>query len=465
MTAIFMTACKDEPNGGDKGYVVITFVTNWDELTIDPIVVDGTEDKFMPDDPMRPGYTFAGWYYDQVFTVLFTTGESGKLELTGDITLYAKWIKNTASGGGIGPDPAVNEEGFKFLEEGSGNFNEITYTVVGYNGSATDIIIPRNFNMRPVTKIADGAFRDNKTLTSVQFGSLIQSVGAFAFRGCTSLKSITVASDNSNYRSVDGILYNEQMTTLVVAPQKARIDSLTFAKSVVNIADYALEGCAFAVAFRPNSGYVATENLDFAGFKGKFTVTKNILEIHDGSFAEATCEIEFATDCEMSTIWSGAFSSYRGEKLVLPSTVTGILGHAFSGCTAVVDLSKTGLREIGENAFARYNGATLVIPASVNKIGRNAFYNSTADVTFAENSQLTEVGESAFAYFGVSVGNDNGTPVYAGSVRFPSTVTTVMARAFQQARATVYFDCAEGDLSIASGAFDAFYGSCVYLKN
>ena len=45
----------------------------------------------MPENPVRKGYIFAGWYKDEAFTEIFTFGADGD-KITKDITLYAKWF-------------------------------------------------------------------------------------------------------------------------------------------------------------------------------------------------------------------------------------------------------------------------------------------------------------------------------------------------------------------------------------
>jgi uncharacterized repeat protein (TIGR02543 family) len=47
---------------------------------------------YEPPVPSRTGYTFAGWYRDIGYTVAWINGRD---IVTKDITLYAKWIKNT----------------------------------------------------------------------------------------------------------------------------------------------------------------------------------------------------------------------------------------------------------------------------------------------------------------------------------------------------------------------------------
>lgn len=45
-----------------------------------------------PKDPSKNGYTFGGWYKDSTLTQAFRFGSGGD-KITGDITLYAKWIE------------------------------------------------------------------------------------------------------------------------------------------------------------------------------------------------------------------------------------------------------------------------------------------------------------------------------------------------------------------------------------
>ncbi|THF83748.1 InlB B-repeat-containing protein [Cohnella fermenti] len=47
----------------------------------------------VPEEPSRTGYTFAGWYADEALTTMFSFDTA----ITGDVTLYAQWIKKTSS--------------------------------------------------------------------------------------------------------------------------------------------------------------------------------------------------------------------------------------------------------------------------------------------------------------------------------------------------------------------------------
>ena len=76
------------------------------------------------------------------------------------------------------------------------NGEDLTATVIGYTGAATELVIPAEVtqgdNTYKVTAIGIDAFRGNSTLTSVTIPEGVKTIGPNAFIGCTSLTSITI---------------------------------------------------------------------------------------------------------------------------------------------------------------------------------------------------------------------------------------------------------------------------------
>ncbi len=66
-------------------------------------------------------------------------------------------------------------------------------TVTGYEGDELNLVIPSSIDGYTVSAIGDSAFRDSK-IKSATLPDGLQSVGWFAFDGCTRLTSITVPS-------------------------------------------------------------------------------------------------------------------------------------------------------------------------------------------------------------------------------------------------------------------------------
>ena len=93
----------------------------------------------------------------------------------------------------------------------------------------------------------------------------VTSIGNGTFSDCRSLISIDVSSENPKYSSVDGVLYNKDMTEIIFVPKGIKgaffipsgvtrigersfedCNDLTYIKipkSVNDIGDYAFSGC------------------------------------------------------------------------------------------------------------------------------------------------------------------------------------------------------------------------------
>jgi hypothetical protein len=66
----------------------------------------------------------------------------------------------------------------------------------------------------------------------------VRTIASTAFISCTSLTSINVATDNENYSSVDGVLFNKNKTVLIAYPP-GKQGAYIVPHSVTEIGDYA----------------------------------------------------------------------------------------------------------------------------------------------------------------------------------------------------------------------------------
>lgn len=108
-----------------------------------------------PEDPVREGYLFRGWYADEGFTELFVFGEA----LTEDVTVYAKWAESVtltfdSDGGSAVPaqviekgsvpqkpdDPVKDGSLFGFWADAEGNAFDFT-AALGENASVKAVWI------------------------------------------------------------------------------------------------------------------------------------------------------------------------------------------------------------------------------------------------------------------------------------------------------------------------------------
>jgi len=94
-----------------------------------------------------------------------------------------------------------------------------------------------------VTSIGSGAFRFCDRLTNVTIGASVTNLGFYTFAGCTSLSAIMVAANNPAYSSENGVLFNQDLTTLLLYPAGKTDSSYTIPNGVINLGDEAFHSC------------------------------------------------------------------------------------------------------------------------------------------------------------------------------------------------------------------------------
>ncbi|HOT69821.1 MAG TPA: leucine-rich repeat protein [Clostridia bacterium] len=275
------------------------------------------------------------------------------------------------------------------------------------------------------------------TAASFTISDSVTSIGEGAFWYCRNLKELLTSENNASYRSVDGILYNKNNTSLVVYPGGRTETSYTVPRNITQIG----RG-AFGYAYNLLNIYVEEGSLSFSSIDGvlyskdgktliayptgrpdaAFSIPLNTRTIGEGAFMASVnlTDIDFQTSpqgrrasimCslrgmnpESPVIESYAF--YECSNLVnisIPSSIVSIGDYAFANCanlTSVTFSESSNLSHIGIGAFSGCPKLySFVIPNSVTSIGNDLFSCSTGltNVTFQEDSQLTYISDAMFS--------------------------------------------------------------------
>jgi len=96
-----------------------------------------------------------------------------------------------------------------------------------------------------LTSIGYSAFQNATALTSITIPASVTTIGGYAFTGGSALTTIMVDSANPSFTSIDGVLFNKNITSLIEYPAGKSATSFTIPASVTNIGDGAF---AFATA-------------------------------------------------------------------------------------------------------------------------------------------------------------------------------------------------------------------------
>ncbi len=211
-------------------------------------------------------------------------------------------------------------------------FSDGTAIITKYNGSDTEINIPSELDGKTVTcvgelvfascksltsvtipgsvkRLEDFAFCDCSNLTSVTINNGLEKIYAEVFKNCDSLtdivipenvtkiegaafssceklKSITVDSNNKNYCSEDGVLYNKDKTELVQYPAGKTNTSFVIPSSVTLIDYYAFEDAVNLKSVTIPDSVTFISVYAFAGCKNLMSITipKSVETLADFAF-------------------------------------------------------------------------------------------------------------------------------------------------------------------------------------
>ena len=270
----------------------------------------------------------------------------------------------------------------------------------------TSLTIPNS-----VTTIVNYAFESCTSLTSVTIPDSVTYIGYGAFKSCTSMTTIDVSASNPNYASVDGVLYNKTISTLIEYPG-GRTGSFTISDSVTSIGILAFSSCPIT----------------------SVTIPGNVTTIGYGAFSECHSLTSVTIPGNVTTIGDAAFVSCISlTSMIIPDSITSIGYCTFAGCMFLTSVTiGNGVTTIGKFAFQSCTSLTSVtIPGNVTTIEDCAFYccNSLTSIN-VDPSNVNYASVDGVLYnkaISTLIQCPGGKP---GTFSIPGNVTTIGGYAF-----------------------------------
>ena len=280
--------------------------------------------------------------------------------------------------------------------------------------------------------LPDNTFLYCTSLTSITLPSSIHGIGTNALSGCTSMTRIDVADGNTDFKSVDGVLFSLDGKQLIQYP--------------------AAKGTTYRVPEGTES--VARDAFFMSNLSG-ITLPSTIKSLDFDAFGYSANLEKIVMPEGLESISDYAFDHCTGlEYVAIPSTVTTIGHHVFQSCKdieSVYSYIKSPFA-IAENNFEKsvYDNAVLFVPkASENAYSsldgwKNFKNRDISDIVFADskvkslcvgNWDLDSDGELSYYEAGLvtsigSVFKENKTITSFDELRYFTGLKSIPSSAF-----------------------------------
>ena len=193
--------------------------------------------------------------------------------------------------------------------------------------------------------IGVGAFMGWSSLTSVTIPRSVTSIDSSAFSFCENMENIFVAEGNTGYTSVNGVLFNKNITTLVTYPTGKKGTTYQIPEGVTEISVYSFGGCNNLTGVTIPEGVTVIGGVAFLNCSNLTSVTipESVTEIGMGAFNSCLSLTSITIPEGVTYIDEFTFNECHSlTSVVIPRSVTRIGSSAFSGCDGLKDVYYAG---------------------------------------------------------------------------------------------------------------------------
>ena len=335
-----------------------------------------------------------------------------------------------------------------------------TATITEYTGNDRDVIVPSSLAEYSVTSISYSVFYWCEGLTSITIPGSVTFIDDSAFARCTSLTSITVDSQNQNYSSENGVLYNKDKTILIYCPMGKTEESFTMPNSVTDIGNDAFRGCENLTSIIISDKVTSIGNSAFNSCTGltAITIPNSVTDI--GTYAFAYCDslTSITLPAGITSIGEGMFMFCESlESITIPAGVTSIDEYAFASCTSLAYITiPASVASIAKSVFASCESLTSITVNSQNQnfsSENGILYNKIRTTIVRYPMGKTE--KSFNIPDGITSIADNAFASCTGltSITIPTNVTSIGVAAFEECESLISITIPDKVTSIEGWAF------------
>lgn len=264
--------------------------------------------------------------------------------------------------------------------------NNTEYAITKYGKANGKISIPDEYRKKPITEIADKAFRGCAAIESVDIGKNVRSIGFGAFQNCKNLVTVTLQEGltsigESAFQSCGNLKEINIPTSVTVIEDYAfaycrSLQEIDLHDSITRIGAYAFSDCSSITKLLiPDS----VQTVGKAAFTGntslkEVTIGKNVEAIDEETFqmCRALETVTFLSEGDLQSIGKSAFRDCRAlESVTIPEGVTTLDNYAFYMSGEEVE-DEEGNKELTYTSVL----SDITLPSTLTRVGTTAFYGT-----------------------------------------------------------------------------------------
>lgn len=224
----------------------------------------------------------------------------------------------------------------------------------------------------------------SSSLTQFFIPASLQYISIDNFEKCDKLNNISVDGNNSQYRSIDGVLYDKLGKIAIVCPQ-GRVGDIVLPSTVTAIGDKCFAKCAglSSIVIPPSVKEIG----DYSFFRvkiAKLNIPNSVMSVGEGCFEECSISKEFIFSACVENLPHRCFYNANIPNYSFLRNVRHLSDECFAGSTKgnqsisvkppFVDLRKS--EEIGHSAISLSSAvpSELNLYSTLNNLGANFLF-------------------------------------------------------------------------------------------
>lgn len=358
-----------------------------------------------------------------------------------------------------------------------------TITIVNYNGSENEVIIPNEIDGKKVKKIGYAAFAECKSIESLTIPTSVTIIDSYAFSQCSQLKEIHIPDSvvSLGKYAFGACISLEE----VILPNKIKglgygtffdciaLKNVVFPEGLKSIGESTFGNCKSLVEINFPASLTSIEGNAFTYCISLQTLNlpEGLNFIGSGVFSGCLALEQVNLPESLSGIGQSAFQDCVSlERIAIPNTVSGIGYSAFSGCTNLKEINiPSALSSLGNAVFSGCSSLeSMVIPSTITEIGNNVFSGCTNLKEVIIPDSVTSIGDEAFSYCSSLTSMTlpkNIETIPTSLFRYCSSLESiVIPTGVKEIKSTAFADCSNL-ISVTIPSSTSIFGSRVFSNS